>query len=102
MAYFIAERLGCLIHHQLDGGVAAQGFGIGASFVSFVHDVLSLGAIDLEIASAVNKVFVIVLCVSLLAPIAIALPITLVAASAFRYGVKPCLEWNKPESKANG
>jgi hypothetical protein len=27
-----------LVRHQLDGRVAAQGFGIGAGFVRFVHD----------------------------------------------------------------
>ena len=35
-----------LVHHRLDGSVAAQGFGIGAGFVRFIHDALSLGAID--------------------------------------------------------
>jgi hypothetical protein len=35
-----------LVRHQLNGSVAAQSFGIGASLVRFVHDALSLGAID--------------------------------------------------------
>ena len=33
-----------LIYHQLDEGIAAQGFGIRAGFVRFVHDELGLGA----------------------------------------------------------
>jgi hypothetical protein len=35
-----------LIRLQFDGSVAAQGFGIRAGFVRFVHDALSLGAIN--------------------------------------------------------
>jgi hypothetical protein len=34
-----------LVHHQRDGRVAAQRFGIRAGFVRFVHDALSLDAI---------------------------------------------------------
>jgi len=35
-----------LIHHQLEGSVAAQGFGVRAGFVRFIHDALTLDAID--------------------------------------------------------
>ena len=35
-----------LVHHQLDGGIASQGFRIGASFMRILHDALNLGAID--------------------------------------------------------
>jgi len=34
-----------LVRHHRDGSAAAQGFGIGASFVGFVHDALNLGGI---------------------------------------------------------
>jgi hypothetical protein len=34
-----------LIHHQLDGGVAAQSFGIGAGLVRVVYDALILAAL---------------------------------------------------------
>ena len=34
-----------LVRHQRDGSAAAQGFGIGASSVHFVHDAVKLGAI---------------------------------------------------------
>jgi len=39
-------RLCRSVHHQRDGRVAAQGFGIGAGFVRFVHDALNLGTLD--------------------------------------------------------
>ena len=35
-----------LVHHQRDGSVAAQGFGIRTGLVRFVHDALRLGMID--------------------------------------------------------
>src|SRR6185369_17706879 len=35
-----------LIHYQLHGGVAAEGFGVRTGFVSFLHNMLDLGAID--------------------------------------------------------
>ena len=39
-------RLCWLVHHQFDGCVAPQGFGIGTGLVRFVHDALNLCAVD--------------------------------------------------------
>ena len=44
-----------MIHHQRDGSVAAQGFGIRTGLVRCVHDALSLGALVRQVVALMDR-----------------------------------------------